>query len=164
MTQSKAKAHTLDIFAVLNRINAKDFDAFKNWSEEEQKAFQPFVAMKWMLGTDNSRIVTRLNTRANPYMFSLGNHKELLYKLLCATTDGKSRRYSWMKMASKAPSANATLEVIKDYYGYSTRHAKDALPLLTKDEVLEMAQYLGRESDVMTKIKNEYKARDKAGL
>jgi hypothetical protein len=164
MTQAKPKAHTLDIFAVLDAINAKAYDAFSTMSEEEQKALQPFVLMKWMLGTDNKRTQLRLNARANPYMFALGQHKELLFKLLCAVADGKSQRYSWMKMATKGPSASMTLSVIKEFYGYSERHAKDALPLLSKDEVLEMAQYLGRETEELTKIKNEFKARDKAGL
>lgn len=159
-----AKPPALDIFYVLDRVNAKDYGAYANWSEEEQKAFQPFVAMKWMLGTDNKKVVVRLNTRANPYVFTLGAHKELLYKLLCAVGTGKTVRYSWIKTATKAPTANATLGVIQEYYQFSLRHAKDALPLLSKDEVLEMAQWLGRETDELTKIKNEFKARDKAGL
>lgn len=160
----KHKAHTLDIFHVLDRINARDYDAYQNWNEAEQKALQPFVVMKWMLGTDDQRQLLRLNTRVNPHMFALGQHKELLYKLLCASTDGKTRRYSWVKTSGKQASNSATLEVIKEYFGYSARHAKDTLPLLSKDEVLEMAQYLGRQSDELTKIKNEFKSSDKANF
>lgn len=163
MAKAPAKGYTLDIFQVLDRVNARDYSAFKNWNEGEQKALQPYVAMKWMLGTDNKRTLLRLNSRANQYMFSLGNHKQLLYMLLCACTNGKSQRHSWIKTAGKPSTMPTTLDVVQEFYKYSERHAKQVLPMLTKDEVLDMAQWLGRQSEELTKIKNEFKSRDKAG-
>lgn len=160
-TAAKPKAYALDIFSVLDRINKKDYDAYKGWSEAEQKAFQPYVVMKWMFGTDNTKTLTRLNTRANPYVFNLGtNHKELAYMLLCAVGQGKSQRYTWVKTATKPAPKPMTVGVIMEFYGYSERHARDALPLLDKEEVLDMAQWLGRETVELTKIKNEFKSSD----
>lgn len=162
MAKAPAKGYALDIFRVLDHINARDYSAYTNWTDSEQKAFQPYVAMKWMLGTDNKRTLLRLNARANLYMFCLGQHKQLLHMLLCACTNGKSQRYSWIKTSNKQSSMSTTLEVVQEFYHYSERHAKQVLSMLSKDEVLDMAQWLGRQSDELTKIKNEFKSRDKA--
>lgn len=159
-----SKPRALDIFQVLDQVNARDYSGYKNWTPSQQNGFQPVVVMKWMLGTDNKRILLRLNSRVNQYVFALGQHKELLYKLLCSCTNGKSHRYSWIATAKKSTAAPVTLGVIQEYYGYSERHAKDALPLLSKDEVLDIAQWLGRQSDELTKIKNEFKSRDKTKI
>lgn len=160
-TAAKPKAYTLDIFSVLDRINKKDYGAYKNWSEAEQKAFQPYVAMKWMFGTENTKILSRVNSRVNPYVFALGqDHKELVYMLLCAAGLGKPQRYTWVKTAAKPAPKPMTVSVIMEFYGYSERHSRDALPLFDKDEVLDMAQWLGRETVELTKIKNEFKASD----
>lgn len=158
MATAKPKAYALDIFKVLDRINARDFGAFRDFSEPEKKSFQPYIAMKWMLGTTDKQQILRLNARVNPYMFSLGNHKELLYMLLCASTNGKARRYSWVKPASNTGKFAVTLGVIEEHYKYSAKQAIQALPLFSKEEILDIAQYLGRQSEELTKIKNEFKS------
>lgn len=155
---AEVKAPPLDIFKVLDRINANDFEYYAGLEDHEQKSLSPYVLMKWMYGTNKPKHLLRLNARANPFMFSLGNHKGLQFKLLCAVTDGRGQRYSWTKTVSnKKGSTSLTIKVIQEYHGYSIRHAKEALPLLTKDDILEMAQYLGRQSDELTKLKAELK-------
>lgn len=154
-------AYALDIFDVLNHVNMNDFEYYGKLEEHEQKALHPLVLMKWMLGTNSDKQILRMNTRVNPYVFSLGQHKELLYKLLCSTTMGKSQRYSWIKTASAKKVGSLATAVVEEFYKCSPREAKAAMELLSGEEVLEMAEYLGRQSDELTKIKAEFKSKTK---
>lgn len=160
MDDVPTKAYALDIFQVLERINANDFGYFATLEEHEQKTLAPYVLMKWMYGSNKPKHLLRLNNRANQYIFSLGKHKQLLYMLLCAVSDGRAQRYSWAKSATvKKGSSSLSVKVVQDYYGYSSKQAAEALPLLTKDDILDMAQFLGRQSDELTKLKSELKTK-----
>ena len=152
--------YKLDIFQVLTNINGNEFDYYATLDEQQQKAFVPVVTMKWMLGTANGKHIKRLNDRVNKYVFELAKHKELLYHLMCATTTGKNIRYKYIKTSSSTTSSSkpVSLGVIEEYYGYSSKHALDVLPLFNHDDIVEMAEYLGRQQDDLTKIKNEHKA------
>lgn len=152
--------YKLDIFQVLTNINGNEFDYYATLDEQQQKAFVPVVTMKWMLGISNAKHIKRLNDRVNKYVFPLAKHKELLYHLMCATTTGKNVRYKYIKTstASTSSSKPVSLGVIEEYYGYSSKHALDVLPLFNHDDIVEMAEYLGRQQEDLTKIKNEHKA------
>ena len=157
MTQKK---HKLDIFQVLNHISKKDKNFYKELTKEEQKALQPLTVMRWLSGTMDARQIFFLNELVNPFVFSMYTHKELLYRLMTTCTNGKSQRYYWNKPMSKKSSVTPmAVKVIKDYFGYNTIQAIQALPLLTDDDILEYAEHLGRQKEDITKIKKELKNR-----
>ena len=160
MVTSRPKAHKLDIFRVLSRVDAKDTKFYDGLSDEEQKAFQPLVVMKWLSGTSDARQVYFLNEFLNPFIFSIPNHKQLLYQLMTICNSGKSRRYKWNKAKPKQSSKMPeTIKVIQDTFRYSAKHSEDALPMLTNDDILEYAGHLGRQKDEISKIKKELKGR-----
>jgi hypothetical protein len=47
--------------------------------------------------------------------------------------------------------------MVKDYYGYNTMNAIDALKILSKADLLNIAEHLGRQKDEIVKINNELK-------
>ncbi len=156
-----AKKHKLDIFTVLEQISTKNLNYYDALSEEEQKAFMPLVVMRWLSGTRNARQVYFLNELVNPSVFSLHKHKKFLYYLMTLCTTGSGQRYFWNKTLSKrssaAPTVNAT---IREFFGYNSREAADALPLLSNDDVLSYAEQLGKQPDDIRKIKKELKGRE----
>lgn len=157
MTQKK---HKIDIFQVLNHISTKDRSFFNQLSDEEKKAFQPLIVMRWLSGTLEARQIFFLNELVNPFVFSTHTHKELLYYLMTTCTSGKPQRYSWNKALSKKSSGTPmSTSIVKDYFGYSTLHAVEALPLLSKDDILDYAEQLGRQKEDIAKIKKELKNR-----
>lgn len=158
--QDSNKKHGLDIFRTLGRINNKDREFYSNLSDEEKKAFQPFVVMRWMSGTKDERQIIFLNEFVNSMVYSSYNHKELLYFLMTICSSGKSQKYKWVKAKNKKSSnLTETLSVLREYFDYSSSEAINALPLLTDDDVLECAEFLGRQPDEIAKIKKELKAR-----
>ena len=163
MATNATKARPLDIFEVLERINCNDFQYYHRITEDQQKSLQPFVLMKWMVGTKNMKQVGRINNYVNKYMFSLGtDHKELLFKLLCSTTDGLGSRYFWAKNAKTTSSTPMCIKMVQELWDMTAEQAKQSMILLNDETLLEIAQYLGRQSDELTKIKSELKSRSKA--
>lgn len=159
---STQKERALDIFQVLDRINQNDFEFYATLTDEQKKSFQPYVAMLWMLGTSNKKQIARMNSRVNQYAFALGNnHKQLLYMLMASCTDGRSQRYTWTKLASKGSSKSHSLAVLMECFNYNEKRAKEVLHMFSLDEILELAQYLGKQTDELTKIKSEHKSKPK---
>ena len=153
-----AQERKLDIFRTLNHIDRKDQNFYGDLSEEEKKGFLPVIVARWMSGTSDAKQVYILNEIVNPYVFSLHTHKELLYQLMTVCTSGRTKRYFWNKTASnKQTNLPETIEVIKEYFGYSTSHARDALKLLSKADILDCAEQLGRQKDEIAKITKELK-------
>ena len=161
---AKKKTHKLDIFNVLNQISTKKRNYYEGLSEEEQKAFMPLVVMRWLSGTRNARQVFYLNELVNPSVFSLHKHKKFLYYLMTICTTGHGQRYFWNKTLSKRSSTTpVTTQTICQFFGYNTREAADALPLLSDEDILSYAEDLGKQPDEIRKIKKELKGREQAG-
>jgi hypothetical protein len=157
MSDDKRK---IDIFKLLERLSVKDYKYFEALSEEELKSIAPLVLMRWLSGTSEARQVYFLNELANPMVFSLSKHKQLLLKLLTICASGKTRKYTWSKAKGKKTSNTPkALEVVKQYYGYSTNHAIDAMKLLSNEQILEAAEYLGTQPTELKEISKELKTR-----
>ena len=163
MATTNKKTYKLDIFKVLDKLSRKNYRYYSSLTEEEQKAVAPLVIMRWLTGTTTKSgedQILALNERANPYIFSLQKHKELLMHLLASSCNGTSQRYSWKKAPVKK-TANLPLatEVVKEYYNYNSLHAIEALPLLADSDIIEYAFELGKQPDFITKLKRELKKR-----
>ena len=65
--------------------------------------------------------------------------KILQYKYYLYAVRKKSRFSPWLKY--KLPE---DVQLIKEYYGYSTKKAKEILPLLNKDDLDEIRKYLDK--------------------
>lgn len=152
--------YKLDIFGLLNNINKKDVSYYSKLSEEEQKAFVPIVTMRWLSGTKNEKQIIFLNELVNPYVFSLHKHKQLLYNLMIVSASGIHQRYSWIKCKPKKTKTLPECErIVSEYFRYNIKQASDAIPLLSDDTILEIAEELGLQKEEVTKLKKELKIR-----
>lgn len=149
--------YSTDIFSVLSAIDKKDFSFFEKLSEKEMKDISPFILMRWLSGTVEPAQIYLLNELVNSHVFSLQKHKELMIRLLMLCTDGKVKRYKWSKLKNTSNSPNC-IGVIKEYFKYNNKEAKDALQLLSKQDILSYAEQLGRQDDELTKIRKELKS------
>lgn len=148
----------LDIFRVLKQADLKDIGFFEKLTDEEKKAFQPFLVVRWLSGTYSARQIYFLNELVNSLVFSLPNHKQLLWQLITICTSGKTQRYVWNKLPSKTSAARpVSTQIVAKHFGYSTRHANEALECMSGNDVLDLAEHLGVQSDDLAKIRKEYK-------
>jgi len=144
-----------DLFEGLEKISAGDQQWYDRLSPEDKKAASPFVIARWMTGTSDQAQLIRLNTFVNPYVFSLGQDKALLFKLLSAAATGKTRRYQWIKAPTMKKATKLRLEVIKEYYEVSSREAALYTANISADTILEMAEELGWDKEELAKLKRE---------
>ena len=110
------KTPAISPFDFLNSINQSKKDLIvDDWSE---KQYNPFVVNKGLsYGPDTVIQANEMNSR--PHL-----DKKLQFLFLLNTIRPRKRYNKWIK-AEKVDS----IEVIKEYYGYSTEKARQVLPL-----------------------------------
>ena len=147
--------YKVDIFDILNRLSIGEQDIWSSLSEEEQKAISPLIVMRWLSGTSSKRQIVYLNTLVNHLVFSLSKHPDLLFKLMTCCTEKHPARYQWLGQKKSGPSKKLSVQVLQNYYGYSSREATKVLPLLNRDDIIRIAENLGWEKEELTKLKKE---------
>ena len=100
------------------KVNIMDEDALT------EKEYPPFVV--------NRRLSYFLDTIMYANEINTHHHADnkLQFDYLLNSIRSKRRFSRWLK-----PDENKNLDVIKEYYGYSNQKAKDALNILTEDQL-----------------------------
>lgn len=119
------KAPSISPFDFINAIHhTKENLIVDEWSE---KQYNPYIINKGLsYGHDTVIPANEMNSR--PHLDSA-----LQFQFLINIVRPKKRFNKWLK-AEKIDD----LEVVKEYYCYSTQKAKDILPLLNEDIINEM--------------------------
>ena len=140
-----------DIFEQIKEIE-KDNTDYDGFSEEDKKAINPFMLLKWMSYTNDSKQILHLNGLSNPKVFALYQHKALLYKLLVASTEGK-HHYKWLKREGK--NGSLVLKMISNAHNCGLRDAKELLDLYSKEELLDLCSDMNYDKIEADKVKKE---------
>jgi len=148
----------IDIFEVLKRVDSFDIAFFENLTEDQKKGISPYTLMLWMAGCKSKIQLQQLNVFLNFLIFELPpGHNDLLYKLACISSDGKRKKYNWIKKASKNKSFPVTVGILCRHYQCSKSEALEYVPLVDYDFVKNIAMAMGEQEDTMKKIKKELK-------
>jgi hypothetical protein len=97
----------LDISRELNAVNRRDHNFYKNLTEEEQKAFSPYILMRYVSNpqTDPDTyefVLERVNDLVNINHWTLSKgHKHLLWELFASCGVGVNLRYTYLKANTK---------------------------------------------------------------
>ncbi|MFZ9610097.1 MAG: DNA polymerase clamp loader subunit A [Methylococcales bacterium] len=123
------KAPAISPFDFVNSINYDKNDlVVDDWSE---KQYVPFLVNKALsYGADTVIPANEMNSR--PHL-----DKKLQFQFLINSIRPKKRYNKWVK-AEKIES----IEVIKQYYGYSTEKARQVIPLLDQSKIDYLKQKL----------------------
>lgn len=143
---AKAPTRTVNIFDVLKQIDLHKEDYYDNMVESDQKQLHPLVMTRWLSGTSDPAVIQMLNATVNKYNFSLANHKPLLMRMLLLVSSGRSRRYQWLAK-NKETSNSKFIKVLRQYYQCSEREATEYVSMHSREEMAEMARYVGWQDD-----------------
>lgn len=146
---------TFDLFAGLGQLSRRNMQYYSELKPELQKSAVPLVMSRWLTGTSDRLQLIRLNTFVNPYVFSLGQDKELLFKLAAASCTGSTMRYQWIKPPGGKSDMPLREAVTTAFYACSRREAKEYLPCIDADQFIQMGEELGWSEDEMKKLKKE---------
>lgn len=151
-----AKEFALDIWQLLGAIDKKDMTFYSKLTDEQKKAYAPLVAMRWHTGTSDKRQILYNNEFVNRYVFSIGDHKELLYKLQCVASSGTSRRYGWLAAKNTTKKIKG-LDIVMEHQDLTMREAKQVMHMFSPEDIIAMAEDLGHQKDELAKLKKELK-------
>ena len=116
---------------ILRSINlTKDADLIDSFNESDYPAWVVNRAMSFY--PDTILQVNEMNQRS-------AIPKILQYKYLLNSVRKKNRYSPWLKVK-----VDPDVAVIKEYYGYSTRKAKEMMPLISKESLHQMKESLDR--------------------
>lgn len=140
------KDKKISIFDILNKIDDGDYKAY----EEVEKDFNPYMTMKWLASCKDPVRIRLVNEIINPLVFHLNQDKELMYYLMCSISDGKRKRYNWVKRY-KNPNKEKE-KIISEYFKISLREAKDSGERYNMEEVVEMMVEMGYTDKEIKKV------------
>lgn len=152
----KIQEYKLDIFNCLSQINKKNIHFYDNLPEENKKGFLPLIVMRWLYRSPHELQVILLNQIVNPYIFSLGKHPRLIYKLMTTTAVQANTNYIW-KSKKQEINLPMTLGIIAKFYNISKREAKLHLDSFTSEDIFSMGEDIGMQIEDLKKLKQELK-------
>lgn len=153
------------LFKALDELNKKNTNYYNSLSEKEKTSIAPLIIMKWISGTVVKKQVILINEFVNPVVFDLYKHPSLLWKLMTICTTGKNQLYTWNKPKPKVNKTNSlVVQVIKEYFGYSTREAEHSANLIPVPDIIAMAEELGKQPHEIKKLIKDLKCPKKQNI
>lgn len=123
------KSPSISPFDFLNAINySKDDLIVDEWSEKQYNAY--IVNKGLSFSSDTVVQANEMNSR--PHV-----EKKLQFQFLINTIRSRKRFNKWIK-----PEKIDELEIVKEYYGYSTEKARQVLSILTPEHMTMIKQKL----------------------
>ena len=159
-TIKKPKAFKLDVFEVIGMVDKNYREYYHDIPEEEQKALKAslFTLIRWISGVEGksedlqAHYVMTVNEYFNKHFFTLSNHPELLWRLLCLCSyNDKVHRRTWFK--GKIAAKNKKEAFLMELY---PNHKPDEISLMSKvmsdEDIIQLAMDLGYEDKEVMKI------------
>jgi hypothetical protein len=111
----------LDIKRELNAVDLKNYNFYDNLTDEEKKAFSPYLLMRYISNVQGDRdtqewFIEMTNELVNKHHWTLSkNHKPLLWKLFAGIGTGATAYHPYLA-ASKKEKANKIEKLLCELY------------------------------------------------
>jgi hypothetical protein len=142
-------AAKLDIGRELKGVNDRNHDFYKNLTDEEKKAFSPYILMRYVsnpqVDTETYEFVLeRVNDLVNINHWTLSKgHKPLLWQLFASCGVGMPVKYTYLKASSKEK-ANKIEKLLEEIYpAMKLEEIKILASMMTKEDKEELFDKMG---------------------
>jgi hypothetical protein len=142
-------AAKLDIKRELTAVDRKDYDFYDNLTDEEKKAFSPYILMRYTSNVQGDRdiqewFVEMTNERVNKNHWDLSkNHKGLLWKLFASTGAGVPAYHPYLA-AGKKEKANKIEKLLCELYPtMKMNEIKMLAAKMDKEDIKELFDKMG---------------------
>jgi hypothetical protein len=141
----------VDIFNLLQNVDYRNLSFYNRLTENEQKTFPLYVAMRWLSGVSDSSVhrdntLFYVNNVLNVDFDVLSKHPEFMWKLMAAGGCGTKLRYNWIPSAKKSKTSNKVDEFMLRWYpSANDLELKILTGKMTRDEFEQFAK--SAESD-----------------
>lgn len=141
-------AAKLDIKKELQAVNNKNYDFYEELTEEEKKAFSPYILMRYVSNPQNREAqewcIERTNEFVNKNHWLLSKqHKPLLWKLYAGMGLGMNLNYQYLA-AGKKEKANKIEKLLAELYpAMKMSEIKILAALMTDQDKIELFDKMG---------------------
>lgn len=141
-------AAKLDIKRELNAVDRKDYNFYDQLSDEEKKAFSPYILMRYTSNVQDQSVqdifVERTNEYVNKHHWTLSkNHKGLLWKLFAGVGVGMNVYHPYLA-AGKKEKVNKIEKLLSDLYpSMKLNEVKQLASMMDKKDIEELFDKLG---------------------
>ena len=139
----------LDIKRELNAVDQKNYEFYDKLTDEERKAFSPYILMRYTASVQGDRdtqewFLERTNEMVNKNHWDLSkNHKALLWKLFAATGAGVNCYHPYLA-AGKKEKANKIEKLLVDLYpAMKMNEIKMLAKMMDKNDIKELFDKMG---------------------
>lgn len=126
---------------ILPALDRKDREFYDNLTDEEKKAFSPFLLLRYCSTVEGSPeiehyYIESTNHYANKNMFDLAKHPKLQWLMLTAASPNIGvQRHSWIKQKPKPK--NATGPIVKQLM--------ELFPHMKEDDVIALSKIITKQ-------------------
>lgn len=142
-------AAKLDIKRELGAVDQKNYDFYDNLTDEEKKAFSPFILMRYTSNVDGDRylqewFIENTNEFVNKDHWVLSkNHKPLLWKLFASVGVGQNFYHPYLA-AGKKEKVNKIEKLLAELHpAEKISDIKLMASLMSKKEIDELFDKMG---------------------
>lgn len=137
-----------NIFQVLTHIDKKDYNYFKNLSDEQLKDMQPYTLLKWLshVSNDNNKAeyyILATNELLNVNYWKMSKYKDLQLQLLCACGCGSWTKHGWLKTKTISKKDKKINELRKFFYNLTDEEFEYKVKNMDKKELEDIYNNLG---------------------
>ena len=145
------------IFDFIKQIINDNPKFWNELSDKERKEFNPYMIIRWFRGAQRNRNyhIVATNEVVNKFVFSLRDHPQLLFQLLCLANGTKE--YTRLEFIKRTiTNMPESLRIVQEYYCYNEQQALDVMKILDINDILDIADALGVSNDVIKKLEKEH--------
>lgn len=142
-------AQKLDIKRELEAVDLRNYDFYKNLTDEEKKSFSPFVLMRYTSSVQGDRdiqewFLDRTNEMVNKNHWDLSkNHKHLLWKLFAAVGVGQKMYHQYLA-AGKKQKVNKIEKLLAEIYpAWKIEDIKMLANLMSEEDIEKLLNNMG---------------------
>ena len=139
----------LDIKRELAAVDLRNYDFYDNLTDEEKKAFSPYVLMRYISNVDGSRelhewFIDRTNELVNKDHWTLSkSHKPLLWKLCAGVGIGDKMFHPYLKAGTKAKAVKIEKLLASLYPAMKMEDIKLMASMMDKSDIEELFDKMG---------------------
>jgi hypothetical protein len=142
-------AAKLDIKRELSAVDAKDYEFHAKLTDEEKKAFSPFILMRYTSNVKGDRdtqewFLEMTNEMVNKHHWVLSkNHKGLLWKLFAAIGTGAPAYHPYVAAGKKEKAQKIEKLIAELNPAMKMSDVKLEASLMTKDDITKLFDSVG---------------------
>jgi hypothetical protein len=159
---AEKKKYNLDLWKLLQNVDENNLTYYDELTDAERAEFQPLIIARWasavLDGNPNAEYyIDAVNQIVNQYIFSLGKHPDLLWKLIASCGAGEKQRHVWIKAPSKLVTNKFDQLILQLNPSLSDMELELVKRNFTRDKLVHLCRGLALEDAETNKIIEEYK-------